>query len=178
MKESAFEGVVTAIPILILIISVLIPLSAHGWNIMGTLLPANPFLGVGSGLLPGAAGGGGASQEAPMVSIQGSGLSTDGSRMFLDVMLRNPMPVEVDVEEFSAGIPAGGTTVTLALVKPVSIPSGGTALARLEAPRPQGLPSQGSPRLSTSDLSDLKMKISAGGIEMTLDENTIRGMLS
>ena len=178
MKESAFEGIVTAIPILILIISVLIPLSANGWNIMGTLLPANPLQGVGSGLLPGTGGAGGASGQAPMVSIQGSGLSPDGSRMYLDVMLRNPLPMEVDVKTFSASLPVGGTVLSLSLAQPVSIPSGGSAPARLEGPRPMGLTPRSSLSPSSSDLTDLKMTVSASGIEMTLDEDHIRGMLS
>ena len=178
MRESALQGIITAIPVLIILVSIILPFSAHGWDIMGTVLPANPFLSAGPGLLPGIGGGGKAAQQGPMVSIQGSGLSEDGSRVFLDVQLRNPMPMRVEVKEFSASIPAGSAVVNLAMVQPVSIPSGGSVVCRLEGPRPQGLPSRGSPLPSTPELSNLKMTISSGGIEMTLDQDAIRGMLS
>lgn len=178
MKESAFEGIVTAIPILILLVAIILPFSAHGWDVMGTVLPANPFLGMGSGLMPGIGGGGKVTQQGPMVSIVGSGLTADGSRFFLDVQLKNPMPMEVEVKEFSGSIPAGGTMVDLSLARPVTIPSGGTVLTRLEGPRPQGVSTQGASSPSPSDLANLRMTLSAGGIDMNLDENAIRGMIS
>jgi hypothetical protein len=77
------------------------------------------------------------------------------------------------VKEFSASAPLGGSTVDLVMVRPVSIPSGGSGLCRLEGPGTRGLPLP-----QVSDLSNLKMTISSGGIEMTLDEDAIRGMLS
>jgi hypothetical protein len=178
MRESTLQRIITVIPVLIILVSVILPFSAHGWDVMGTVLPVNPFLSAGSNLLPGIGGGGEAARQGSMISIQRSGLSEDGSRVFLDVMLRNPMPMQVDVKDFSASIPAGSAVVNLALVQPVSIPSGGSVICRLEGPRPQGLPSRISPLPSNPELSNLKMTISSGGIEIALDQDAIRGMLS
>jgi hypothetical protein len=178
MEDRNARVIIRAIPVLILLVFILLPFSANGWDIWATIVPANPFPGAGTGFLPGTGGGIEVPPQGPMYSIQGSGLSADGSRIFLDVMMRNPMPMQLDVREFSGSIPVGGTAVTLALVQPVSIPSGGSALVRLEGPAPQGLRSRGSSLPSRPTLGDLKMTVSLGGIEMTLDENAIGAMVS
>ena len=177
MREQTFQGIISAIPVLVILVSILLPLSAHGWDIGATILPANPFVRPGPGLLQGTDGGGTAAEKGPMISVRGSGLTQDGSRFFLEVQLRNPLPVQVEVKEFSAGAPVGSSLVNLAMVQPVSIPSRGSGVIRLEGAVPKGFPSPGSSP-SVSDLRNLKMTISSGGIEMALDEDTIRGMLS
>jgi hypothetical protein len=174
MRDQTFQGIISVIPVLIILVSILLPFSAHGWDIGATVIPANPFLGAGSGL-PGVLGKGGGMKapEGPMISVRNSGVSQDGARVFLEVELKNPLPMPIEVKEFSASAPLGGSTVDLVMVRPVSIPSGGSGLCRLEGPGTRGLPLP-----QVSDLSNLKMTISSGGIEMTLDEDAIRGMLS
>jgi hypothetical protein len=177
MREKAFQGIINAIPVLILLVSILLPFSAHGWDIGSTIVPANPFLRPGSDLLAGMGDVGTGARTGPMISVQGSGLTEDGSRYFLEVRLKNPLPMQVEVKEFTASAPAGGTLVNLALVRPVTIPSGGSGVCRLEGPVAKGFSARGSPP-SASDLTNLRMTISSGGIEMALDEDAIRGMLS
>ena len=178
MREQTFQGIIRVIPVLILLVFILLPFSANGWDIWATIVPANPFPGAGTGFLPGTGGGMQVPPQGPMYSIQGSGLSADGSRVYVDLLMRNPMPMQLDVKEFSATMPAGGTAVTLAMAQPVSIPSGASAPVRLEGPAPQGLRSRGSSLPSRPTLGDLKMTVSLGGIEMTLGENAIGGMVS
>jgi hypothetical protein len=178
MREKTFQGIINVIPVLIIIVSILLPFSANGWDIGRTIIPANPFVRPGSSLLAGMGDVGTGGQKGPMISVQGSGVTEDGSRFFLEVRLRNPLPMQVGVKEFTASVPAGGTLVNLAMVQPVSIPSGGSGVCRLEGPVARGFSTRGSPLPSASDLTNLRMTISSGGIEMALDEDAIRGMLS
>ncbi|MDD1664252.1 MAG: hypothetical protein LUQ32_02750 [Methanomicrobiales archaeon] len=177
MRDKTIQGIINVIPLLIILVAIILPLSAHGWDIERAAIPANPFPELGPGLLPGTAGSGFVAPGGPMISVRSSGVSPDGSRVFLEVQLRNPMPVQIEVKEFSASAPMGGATANLVMVQPVSIPSGGSGVVRLEGPAPGGLTSRATPPRA-SDLDNLKMTISAGGMEMTLDEDAIRGMLS
>ena len=178
MRDQTFQGIISVIPVLIIIVSVILPFSANSWDVGRTVLPSNPFVRTGSNLLAGMGDGGTLAGNGPMIAVRGSGLTEDGSRFFLEVQLKNPLPMQVEVKEFTASAPAGGTLVNLAMVRPVSIPSGGSGVCRLEGPVAKGFSTQGSPFPSASDLSNLKMTISSGGIEMALDEDAIRGMLS
>jgi hypothetical protein len=178
MRDQTVHGIVSVIPVLIIIVSILLPFSANGWDIGATVLPANPFSMAGGGLVPGIGAGGNIGDQAPMFTVEGSGLSEGGTRFYLDVGLRNPLPTELEVKEFSATLPVGTSFTALALREPITIPSGGSAVARLEGPRPQGLISPGSAVPSVSSLGELKMTISAGGMDMTLDQDAIREMLS
>jgi len=177
MREKTFQGIISVIPVLIILVSIILPFNAHGWDIGATVVPANPFIQPGSNLFAGTGGTGTGAQRGPMISVQASGVTEDGSRYFLEVQLKNPLPMQVEVKEFTASAPAGGTLVNLAMVRPVTIPSGGYAVARLEGPVARGFRTGGSTP-SASDLSNLKMTIVSGGIEMELDEGAIRGMLS
>ncbi|MDD1666866.1 MAG: hypothetical protein LUO96_00215 [Methanomicrobiales archaeon] len=177
MRDKTVQGIVNVIPLLIIIVAIILPLSAHGWDIERAAIPASPFPELGPGLLPETGGSGFVAPEGPVISVRGSGVTDDGSRVYLEVQLKNPMPVQVVVKEFSASAPLRGTSVNLALVAPVSIPSGGSGTIRLEATRPQALAAGGWPP-SLSELRNLKMTLSSGGMDMTLDESTIRGMLS
>jgi hypothetical protein len=179
MRDQTFQGIIGAIPVLIILVFILLPFSSNGWDVGKTVLPANPFGRPGTDLLSGLRGGGQAlAGEGPMLSVRDSGVSGDGSRYFLEVQLRNPLPMKVDVKEFTAGAPVGSARVALSMAGTVSIPSGGSAVCRLEGAVPPGLSVKGAPIPSASDLEDLRMTISSGGVEMTLDEDTIRGMLS
>jgi hypothetical protein len=179
MRDQTFQGIIGAIPILIILVFILLPFSANGWDVGRTVLPANPFIRPGTDLLSGLRSGGETmAGKGPMLSVRDSGVSGDGSRYFLEVQLRNPLPMKIDVKEFTASAPVGGSLVDLAMAGPVSVPSGGSAVCRLEGSVPKGLSVRGTPLPSASDLSNLRMTISSGGVEMTLDEDTIRGMLS
>jgi hypothetical protein len=178
MKDRTLQGIITVIPVFILLVSFLLPFGANGWDIGATILPADSFMKIGAGLLTGIGGGVMVPPQGSVVPIFGSGISEDGSRVFLNVMLKNPLPMPLDVKEFSGSIPAGGTVISLTLMQPVSIPSGGSTLIRLEGTVPQGLRYGGLPLPSRPTLGDLKMRVSCGGIPMTLDENAIRGMVS
>jgi hypothetical protein len=177
MRDQTIQGIINVIPLLIILVSIILPLSAHGWDIGRAAIPANPFPELGPGPLPGTGGSGIVVPEGPVISVRDSGVTADGSRVFLEVQLGNPLPVPVVVKEFSASAPLRGTTVTLALVAPVSIPPGGSGIVRLEGTRPQALAPGGWPP-SLSLLRNLKMTLSSGGMDMTLDESTIRGMIS
>ena len=180
MRDQIFQGIISAIPIIIILVFVLLPFSANGWDVGRTVLPANPFAQAGSSDIFRNLGGdqlAGGSPEggSPVVSVRDSGISGTG-QYFLELQLRNPLPMQVDVKEFTATAPLGSTTVNLAMAAPVSIPAGSTGLCRLEGTLRKGA-SQNAARPSVSDLRNLRMTISSGGADVTLDENTIRGML-
>ena len=178
MEDRTLQGIITVIPVLILLVSFLLPLSANGWHINAAILPADSFMKIGAGLLTGIGGGVMVPPQGSPVSILGSGISEDGFRVYLNVMLKNPLPLPLEVKEFTGCMPAGGTVINLALMQPVSIPSGGSTLIQLEGTVPQGLRYGGVSLPSRPTLGDLKMRVSCGGIPMTLDENAIRGMVS
>jgi hypothetical protein len=177
MRDKTVQGIINVIPLLIIIVAIILPLSAHGWDIGRAALPVSPFPELGPGLLPGTGGSGFVAPEGPVISVRDSGVTADGSRVFLVVQLKNPMPVPIVVKEFSASAPLGGTTVNIATVQPVTIPSGGSGTVRLEGTRPPALAAGGWPP-ALSELRNLKLTLSSGGMDMTLDESTIRGMLS
>ena len=178
MKDRTLQGIIRVIPVLILVFFFLSPFIANGWDMGAAVLPVNPFLGIGTGLLSGIGGMVEMPRQGPMFSVQDSGLSVDGSRVYVDVMVGNPLPLPIDIREFSGSIPTDGTVLNLAMVQPVSIPSGSSALVRLEGPRPQGLRPGGLILPSNPKFGDLKMTLSVLGMEMPLDENTIRGVVS
>jgi hypothetical protein len=177
MRDKTIQGIINVIPLLIIIVAIILPLSAHGWDIERAAIPASPFPELGPGLMPGTGGSGFVAPEGPVISVRDSGISADGSRAFIELQLQNPMPVPIVVKEFSASAPLRGTSVHLALVAPVTIPPGGSGTVRLEGTRPQGLAPGGWPP-ALSLLRNLKMTLSSGGMDMTLDESTIRGMIS
>jgi hypothetical protein len=178
MRDRTVQVIIRVIPVLILVVFLLFPFISNGWDIGAAVLPVNPFLGIGTGLLSGIGGLVEMPRQGSPFSIQGSGFSEDGSRVFVDVMVGNPLPLQIDLLEFSGSIPAGSTVLNLAMLQPVSIPSGSSALVRLEGPRPQGLRPGGLTLPRNPTLGDLKMTLSVLGMEMTLDENAIRGMVS